>query len=174
MKFLISLIVILSSYTVSLAADSKVMVTDAWARPVILMNRPGAAYFVIHNHSDVADKLIAASTPLAERIELHVHKHLDGVMKMERVQDIPVAAQGMTTVKPGGYHLMMFGLTKKLAVGDELPLTLTFAHAGEITVTAKVQKKAPPMDYSKMDHGKMKMDHSKMKMDHSKMKHDMN
>ena len=158
MKFLISLIVVLNSYAVSFAADAMIMVTDAWARPVILMNRPGAAYLTIHNHSEQADKLIAASTPFAERIELHVHKHLDGVMRMERVQDIPVAAQGMTTVKPGGYHLMMFGLNKKLAVGDELPLTLTFAHAGEVKVNAKVQKKAPQMGHSKMDHSKMKHD----------------
>ena len=154
----------LSTVQFSFAGEEGVSVKDVWARPVILMSRPGAAYFTIHNEGAVADKLIKASSSFADRVELHVHKHDNGIMKMVQVADIPAPAHGVTMIKPGGYHLMLFGLKKKLAVGDDLPLTLTFAHAGEVKVTAKVMKNAPKMDHS---------DHSDMKMDHSKMKHDM-
>lgn len=152
MKILFSLMVIFSSVQFSFAGEGGISVTSPWARPVILDNRPGAAYFIIHNTTARPDNLIGASSPLAERIELHIHKHEDGVMRMERVENIPVASHGMTAVKPGGYHLMMFGLKKRLAVGDELPLTLTFANAGEINIMAGVMKKSPKTDHGKMKH----------------------
>ena len=169
MKLIFSIILILGSISVSFAEGGVLSIRQAWARPVILMNRPGAAYFTMQNESGVADKLIKASSSLAERIELHVHRHEGGIMRMEQVTDIPVPAHESTMVKPGGYHLMLFGLKKKLAVGDELPLTLTFFHAGEIKVKAGVMKNAPEMPHDKMQNHQM--DHQKM--DHSKMNHDM-
>ncbi len=140
----------------SFAGEGKLSIIDPWARPVIIENRPSAAYFIIRNDSHADDQLIRVSSPLAERIELHVHRHEGGVMKMEQVENIPVPAHGTMAVEPGGYHLMLFGLRKKLATGDELPLTLTFKYAGEIRTTAKVMKKAPSPDHSHMDHSKMK------------------
>lgn len=143
MKHLIPLIIILSFWQLSFGQENSLRVTGAWARPVILQNRPGAAYFTIRNESDQADKLIRVSSLLVARIEMHENSQLDGVMRMRRVQDIPVGAHSTTKVEPGGYHLMLFGLKKKLAVGDELPLILTFVNAGEIEVRARVRKRAP-------------------------------
>lgn len=148
----IVVVVFLGIHSFAFADEGKLSVTDAWARPVILQNRPGAAYFIIRNDTDRADKLIRVTSPLADRVELHLHKHDGDVMKMMRVEGIPVAAYGSTAVKPGGYHLMMFGLKKKLAVDDELPLTLTFEHAGEIKVMAKVRKTPPKTDHRNMKH----------------------
>ncbi len=99
--------------------------------------------------------MIGASSSKAERVELHVHKHDMGVMKMMKVDAIPVKAHGTVLVKPGGYHLMLFGLKEKLKVGDTLPLTLKFEHADEMKIMAKVMKKSvKKMDHKKMDHNK--------------------
>ncbi|WP_339864073.1 copper chaperone PCu(A)C [Paremcibacter congregatus] len=147
--FFVSLLSIPTAY-----AGEAISVTQAWARPVILQNRPGAAYMTLTNDSDQEDRLVKASSPQAERIELHVHRHQDGVMKMEQVAYIPIAAHATTEIKPGGYHLMLFGLSKKFAVGDMVPLTLTFAHGGTVDLNVQVMKKAP----MKMDHGSA-MDH---------------
>lgn len=143
MKLLCSIFVIISSIGLAFAAEDKLSVTDAWARPVILENRPGAAYFIIQNNSSLDDKLIKATSELAARIELHKVENVAGIMKMSQTVDIPVAANSKTEVRPGGYHLMLFGLTEKLAVGGALPLTLTFEHAGEVKITAHIMKKAP-------------------------------
>jgi copper(I)-binding protein len=35
-------------------------------------------------------------------------------------------------------HLMLMGLTRKLEAGSTFPLTLSFQHAGEITVEVQV------------------------------------
>ena len=146
MKLLLKLFFFISTCVLSIsyaaADEGKLSVVDVWSRPTILLDRPGAAYFTIINNAAHADKLIKATTPLADRVELHVHQHEDGVMRMLEVDHIPVAANGKTEVKPGGYHLMLFGLTQKLGMGDSLPLILKLEQSGEIAVNATISKDA--------------------------------
>lgn len=147
MKILVSVFLLFAIPHMSFAGEGHLQITQAWARPVILQGRPGVAYFTIRNDTDREDVLVGVSSPLAERTELHMTRSEGGparvVMKMIAVKNIPVAAHSVVAVKPGGYHLMLFGLRKKLVPGDDLPLILTFARAGEIKVMAKVGKKAP-------------------------------
>ena len=63
-----------------------------------------------------------------------------GIMKMRKVEKIPVPAGGSVSLKPGGYHVMLFDLKKDLAVGDSMDVTLTFEQAGEVTLTAQVRE----------------------------------
>ena len=56
-------------------------------------------------------------------------------MTMRPVDAIALPAGEAVELKPGGYHVMLLGLVKPLAVGDEIPLTLTFEKAGSRTVT---------------------------------------
>ncbi|MCF8473830.1 MAG: copper chaperone PCu(A)C [Emcibacter sp.] len=152
MKILGAIFFLLSFLQFGYADDSGLSVKDAWTRPVIIEGRPSALYFTLHNNTDNADKLIKAVSLLANSIELHVHKQENGIMTMEQVDDIPIPAHETVMVEPGGFHLMVFGLTQKLAVGDEFPLVLTFTNAGNITVVAKVMKNAPVMEHDHMDH----------------------
>ena len=143
MKFLVSVMLFIITCQFSVADEAAIRVADAWTRPVILENRPSAVYFTITNKAAEDDKLIKAVSLLAKRIEFHTHKHMGGVMKMVQVENIPVSANSTAKVEPGGYHLMVFGLSMKFVVGDEFPLVLTFEKAGRVTVIAKVMKKAP-------------------------------
>ena len=59
-------------------------------------------------------------------------------MKMEHVDGIDIPAHGTLLMKPGGYHIMLMGLTQPLKEGEEIELTLIFEKAGEVKVTAKV------------------------------------
>jgi copper(I)-binding protein len=62
-----------------------------------------------------------------------------GVMRMRELkQGIVVPAQGHLRLAPGGLHLMLVGLKAPLEQGGKVPLTLRFAQAGEVQVTAKV------------------------------------
>ncbi len=53
---------------------------------------------------------------------------------------------------PGGYHIMLTGLSHALDAGQRFPITLTFAHAGPVTVEVTVQPMSymPPGDAMKM------------------------
>lgn len=120
------------------ANASSVMVMKAYARASATpAAETGAAYVSLMVHGG-ADKLIAVSTPAAKMAGLHKTVEADGVVKMEHVDAIDVPADGTLEMKPGGYHIMLMGLTQPLKEGDEIELILTFEKAGEVKVKAKV------------------------------------
>jgi len=120
------------------ASASGVMITKAYARASATPGaQSGAAYVSLMVHGD-ADRLVAVSTPAAKMAGLHKSVLVDGVVKMEHVDAIDIPAHGRLQMKPGGYHIMMMGLTQPLKEGDEIELTLTFEKAGEVKVNATV------------------------------------
>jgi periplasmic copper chaperone A len=58
---------------------------------------------------------------------------------MERVDKIVVPPGARVELKPGGYHLMLIGLTRALAPGQDVTLTLVFEGAGPVTARAEVR-----------------------------------
>jgi copper(I)-binding protein len=116
-----------------------VMVMDAYARVASKVAKSGAAFMMIHNHSNQDDRLIAAASDVAKRVELHTHIEEDGVMKMTKLEDgMIIPAGGMHALKRGGDHVMFMGLTRSLEHGDMFELTLTFEHAGDVALTVPV------------------------------------
>lgn len=118
--------------------DPVITVTDAWARPSPMAERAGAAYMLITNDG-AADQLLSITTPLAAAVELHETKHADGMMAMSPLEALAIPANGQVELKPGGYHLMLVGLTRELQAGDTLTLTLKFEQTGELVVMAEVR-----------------------------------
>ncbi len=109
-----------------------------WTRAA-LQGRQGAGFLVIRNTGAEADRLVAASSPVSGRMELHTHIRDGDVMRMRPVDDIPVPAGGSVTLQPGGLHLMFMGLNRPLVAGESIPVTLRFAEAGEVTIQLAVQ-----------------------------------
>lgn len=127
------------------AAD--IAVSDAYARSSASMSKSGAAFMVIANSGAEDDRVIAASAPVAERVELHTHvEDANGVMRMMEVEDgFPVPAHGSHVLARGGDHVMFLGLTAPMEQGATFPLTLTFEKAGDVTVDVVVDLERTPM-----------------------------
>lgn len=122
------------------------------AYPTLPGTTTGAVYLVaIHNEGERADRLLSASTAVAERVELH-RMQMDGdVMRMRAVTAIEVAAKATISLRQGstdGYHLMLFGLHRPLAADDRFPLTLRFERAGEVKVEVRVEAPRSGADHS--------------------------
>ncbi|MEO3431002.1 copper chaperone PCu(A)C [Pelagibius sp. CAU 1746] len=109
-----------------------------WARASAGPARNSAAFMIIHNGGG-ADRLIAASGDVAERVELHTHKMEGNVMKMRQVEAVDIPAGGMAALQPGSFHVMLIGLREALKEGDRFPLTLSFEKAGSVTVEVAVE-----------------------------------
>ncbi len=142
MRTLLAAAALLAATTVAHADHhhaGPITVEDAWARASASTAQAGAAYLVLSTHADQPDLLVAGSTPVAERVELHTHLMEDGVMRMREVEAIEVAPGTPTVLEPGGLHVMLMGLTTPLVEGEAFPLTLVFETAGEITVDVTVQ-----------------------------------
>ncbi|TWA77756.1 copper(I)-binding protein [Azospirillum brasilense] len=110
-----------------------------WARATAPSAPNGSAYMVLSTHGPDSDRLLSASTPVADKAELHTHLMDNGVMKMRQVDAIEVSPGSPTALQPGGLHVMLFGLKQPLAPGKAFPLTLTFEKAGPVTVQVDVQ-----------------------------------
>lgn len=126
--------------TFAQAADGSITVKDPYARATPSGAMTGAVYMTIDNKANAEDRLIAGASDVAAKIQIHEMSVVNGVMQMREVPGgLAVPADGSVTLKPGGYHVMLIGLKKPLTAGETFPLTLTFAKAGNIPVTVKVQ-----------------------------------
>ena len=141
---LIAGLLTLAVYAMSAAGASAgaIAITGAWARATPPGVKNGGGYMTIQNHG-AADRLIGVTGTAAVRIELHNHIMNNGVMSMRRVEHIEVPAHGKAVLQPGGFHVMMMGLTEQLKPGTMVMLTLKFENGGEVMVHMPVRKTAP-------------------------------
>ena len=135
--FIFSLVLILLGVGCSDRDISSVTVKNAWVRQNIPPQSMTAAYLAIHNEG-MATALISASTPVAEVAEIHVMTTDGNIMRMKKIDRLPIPEDGSATLQPGGNHLMLIGLRRDLAPGDSLALTLTFANGYAQEVRAPV------------------------------------
>ena len=115
------------------------VVDDVTASATLGRSTTAAAYVTIRNDGTLPDRLVAASSPLAERAGLHLSLVDGGVMRMRPLEAVDVPAHGEAVLAPGGVHVMLVGLEAPLRQGQSFALTLDFEHAGEVVVTATVE-----------------------------------
>lgn len=118
-------------------------VRNAWTRATAPGTDVTAGYLEIRNTGKQPDRLIAASTPAAERVELHVTSHEAGVAKMREVPALEVAARKQLALHPGGSHLMIVAPRRNFLKGQRIPLVLRFERGGEMHVELEVRATAP-------------------------------
>ncbi|MDP1738576.1 MAG: copper chaperone PCu(A)C [Caulobacter sp.] len=125
------------------AATAGITVSDAWSRPAA-QGGNGAGYATLANRAAKADTLVAASSPVAQRIEIHESMIMGGQAMMHpRPGGLAIPANGAASLKPGGWHLMLMGLKQPLKAGETFPVTLTFKKAGKVEVVFTVRTTAP-------------------------------
>jgi len=133
-----SVLLFLSAASGSVAQSSDLQIKDAWARATPTGAKTAAAYMSLT--SAASDRLTGASTPVAQKAELHTMSMEGSVMKMCQVDGINLPAGQTVALRPGGYHVMLTGLTEPLKEGQSFPLTLTFAKSKPQEVMVTVQK----------------------------------
>ena len=121
------------------AADTSV--SDAWIRGTVAHQKATGMYARITSSS--GGKLVAARSPAAGVAEVHEMAMQGNTMLMRRVPALELPAGKTVALEPGGYHVMLMQLTRELAPGDAVPVTLVIETAGgrreEVTVDATVR-----------------------------------
>ncbi len=119
--------------TPSAAASTPTSATSAGWTPM------SAAYAVVRNAGDVDDAIVSVSTPVAAEAQLHTTvENSSGGGTMKRVDSIPVPAGGSATLRMGGYHVMLMGLSQPLAEGTTVTMTWSFRSGASITTAFPV------------------------------------
>ena len=90
-----------------------------------------------------ADRLVAASSPDANMVQVHESRIESGMMMMQELREgLPLPAGETVALEPGGNHLMLMGVKEPLVAGDTVALTLTFESSPPVEVTATVGQPA--------------------------------
>lgn len=152
------------------SSEAGVEIAGAWARTSPMEVTLGAAYMTVTSAVDdeltdvSVDPSIAASAEIHEMVMAEMSSDTTmsmssdttmsmssdttvmsgpGEMVMQEVDSIAIPAGETVELKPGGYHIMLIDLAAPLEIGQEFDIVLTFANAGDVTVTVVVADEAP-------------------------------
>lgn len=122
------------------AAD--ISVTSVWTRATMPAQKVGGAFMQIESDADA--RLVAASSPVAGRTELHAMKVDEAnVMRMREVEAIELPKGKTVSLAPGGLHIMLINLKQPLVAGEAVPITLVVESGGKRqTVEVKADVRA--------------------------------
>jgi uncharacterized protein YcnI len=128
----------------SASADAKGIEVEApWTRPASAGGM-GVGYVKITNSGAQPDVLLGASSDAAERAELHETTiSPDGVASMKKMESVEIAPGQSIELKPGGMHLMLFGLKDAIKDGGKVAAKLNFKNAGPVAVEFDAKTTAP-------------------------------
>ncbi|MCB1160132.1 MAG: copper chaperone PCu(A)C [Leptospiraceae bacterium] len=112
--------------------------------PYVRLMPPGSAntgaFMEISNPSKQDLKLIGVSSDVANMVEIHNHISEDGMMKMRKVEFVPIPAGGKAVLKPGSFHVMLMGLKNDLQEKQVIQIGLEFSNGLKKTIQAEVKK----------------------------------
>jgi copper(I)-binding protein len=122
-------------------AAGAVVVADAVCRPTPNGRPVTGCYLTLT--APAADTLVSVSTPAAARAQIHEMRMENNLMMMGELENgLPLPAGQAVALAPGGNHIMLLEVAAPLTAGDTVPLTLTFAQAAPVEVTATVGQPA--------------------------------
>jgi len=120
------------------AQPPAVSAQDAWIRAT-----PGidvaAAYLTLHNGGTQPVVLSGVRSVDATAAMIHQTTIVNGQSTMRAHEPLRLAPGETVRFAPGGLHIMLHGLKRPLAAGDEVPLVLLLEGAGNLTVMARVR-----------------------------------
>jgi hypothetical protein len=127
-------------------------ISRPWARTSPTAEGQAGGFFVVTNKGGEADRLIAAQSPAAARVELYSIRVVGSGMAM-RPMERGLGLPGDTTItlKPRGYHLLFQELIKPLAKGEQVSVILTFEKAGTRQIELVVEAPGPIGDETLME-----------------------
>jgi copper(I)-binding protein len=126
-------------------------IREPWARGMAESSN-GGGFLTLRNRSGSPDRLVAAASPAAERVEIHAVKVVGADIEMRPLdKGLVIPADSTVVLQPRGYHLLLLGLKAPLSPGERLPLTLTFEKAGSIGVEFAIAAPGPVGEATLLD-----------------------
>ncbi|HEU4383907.1 MAG TPA: copper chaperone PCu(A)C [Anaeromyxobacteraceae bacterium] len=106
---------------------------EARLSPVLL--RTCSIFMRIENAGSGDDSLLGATVGIPGAVA-ELHGVVDG--KMVKQQRVRIPARGAVELRPGGLHVMVFGLPGEVGQGYEFTLRLAFERAGEKVTSVRI------------------------------------
>ena len=120
---------------------SVIQIEDPWVRAVPPNANNSAIFLDLRNESEQLRKLVEVHSEVAERVELHTTKDEDGMLRKQRLEEVPIPALETQSFHPGGIHIMLIGLRSPLEVGGVIELELVYADQSKETISVPVDER---------------------------------
>jgi len=137
----------------SVAAHAEsIEIRDPWVREGPPNARVLGGFMQLVNAAADDDALRAGSCADFARVELHKTEVVDGVAKMLPQESIPLPANSIVDLEPGGYHIMLIDARRAFREGDVIEVELDF-DSGKVQIEMPVRKgQGGMMDHSHHHH----------------------
>ena len=130
---------LLAGLVLNVAYAADVSISDPMVRAVPPSSTNTAAFMTLKNEGKKEIRLVSADSSIAERVEIHGHRHVGDKMEMYKVDELPLPAGKEVKLESGGYHIMVMGLKIQLKIDETVPLTLHFSDSDAIDIKAPVR-----------------------------------
>ncbi len=124
--FKLFLLVVINFWASSTYAHSDIEVSNISMPKVPSVSRTAAIYFTLFNKTDNEAKLIDVSTDVAYHAMFHMSKEVNGIAKMQHMDELIIPAKSKLEFMPGSYHIMLMGIDHKL-VSQPFVVSLEFS-----------------------------------------------
>lgn len=119
-------------------------ISRPWARTPSATALEAGGFLTLTNKAKEADRLIAAASPVAGKIEIRGIRIVGPTMTMRLFEKgLGLPPDTAIVLKPRGYHLFFEELKAPLAQGQRVPVTLTFEKAGTRQIELVVESEGP-------------------------------
>ena len=134
MRLLLVGLVLLSPW-----AQSELVIEEGYVRGLPPGQPNTAAFMRLSNNGEQPLTVVGVGSDVAKRAEIHRSTVKNGLMHMEKLADITIAAGATFELTPGANHLMLMGLEKTLVAGDSVKLRFSLKNGSQHTATLKVR-----------------------------------
>ena len=115
-------------------------ISDAWIKNLPPSVPVRAGYMTIHNAGDHPLRILSIRSEAFASVEIHRSVMEDGMMRMEPLETLGIAAGASVQLAPGGLHLMMMQPVEPTRPGQEIEIQLQLDDGSEQRLMMKVVK----------------------------------
>jgi periplasmic copper chaperone A len=115
------------------------VISQAWSRAAPRGAETASSYLTIENKGATADRLVGASSDVAEKIQIEQVSMVGGGMQVKPVDGgLGISPGEKVVLAPGSNRLGLLKLKSQLKKGTKVSMTLEFEKAGRVAVSFDV------------------------------------
>jgi copper(I)-binding protein len=119
--------------------QNNIVVENSYAYATTPIQKSAAVFFTITNKGTIEDRLIAASSPIADKAEFQTNLDEDGAVVVTNDDSYPLAAGEIMTLDSKNHHIMLINLHEPLKAKQSFPLKLKLQKAGDLDVIVTIR-----------------------------------
>ncbi len=118
-----------------------VAVMNAWVREALPGSKTNAGYMTLINVGHNELKVTSVDSGIFGEVQIHNMTRVDGLMKMQKIDELVIPVGDQVVLKPGGMHLMLMQPQRDVVKGETVGMILNFASGRSQSMTVIVSDK---------------------------------